>query len=912
MSHRISTDVSSPSTEHHTNFDNIAKILLIGETGSGKSTFINYLYNYFHRGDLNNLKIAIPCKYHPFSTEQLSHHELNIHDNTQSKTNTCTQYRFTDSITHKQYLFLDTPGLSDTHDIEQNEININKIIDAVTQLGNLTTVIIVVNGSISRLTIHLRSVIACINSNIPDIILENVIVLLTNVKKHESTFDLKMLNLHGKVYPFYMQNDAFVSDPQTWKKFIHDELQHDWDYSMNQIKLILQTIDSFKQISINAFIQMKQIRNEIKLIIHQIRLEMIQIQKIQNELSILDIAFKQADQDVIIYHDHTRLHIIEKTKIIDAPYHSTLCTNCNEVCHNNCHLNETKIMGAQIFSQCQVMNYGKCQQCRNHCSYINHYHAKKTIQTTYETLHDILIDLKDKYDQAYENRNNYQEKILTISEIKLLLERTLKLKMNEFKIKTKELLEICSSFNIAQELKYLIEQFKIESNLLENLETKLQNEQLIKTLTKLSHLIEENQEENRRKRPPMQIIYIDESLDHKPTDINHLKTIDLIELHNKTIDHSLIRLILEELHRRAQGKTTDPLSTSNEIMIINKYLEKYNHKTVHDLSYLYHKLQTKINSIIDSNILKIIDVNPELLIENFIVQTLLDEKEKDEDNHQDTSFFETTPQPHSQTRNNSFSQPVYSPPYPTNEPILPPSKSSRINSPLIGFTHVYSAPYPSPDQPSPMPAPPSDYPPINQQNKHQSQPFFRFEDYRYDSSNRRSPTSLIDHQDFMPMPMDNEKRLTNLYNSNIGFSFNNPIEHQRMTPSNEHSSQPDVIPFNSDLFRSLDNSHLLLLYANANLQKNESQKHAIYQELERRCYGEYPMLIKQKKNFFEERIKINEMKTYEELLIAQTAIKQKIRGYLKNDDVTLINDIPLELIIEANVLNQLILSKRRI
>ena len=40
-----------------------------------------------------------------------------------------------------------------------------------------------------------------------------------------------MLNLHGRVYPFYMQNNAFVSDPQTWKKSIHDELQPDWDYS---------------------------------------------------------------------------------------------------------------------------------------------------------------------------------------------------------------------------------------------------------------------------------------------------------------------------------------------------------------------------------------------------------------------------------------------------------------------------------------------------------------------------------------------------------------------------------------------------------------------------------------------------------------------------------------------------------
>ena len=379
------------STEHHTNTDNIAKILLIGDTGSGKSTLINYFYNYLHNGDLNNLKVVIPCKYHPIPTEKYYSDELN---NTQSKTDTCMQYTFTDPTTDKQYLFIDTCGS------EQNEINMNKIIDVITRLGHLTTMMIVINGSISRLNTCLRSIITCLNENIPDMILENVIVILTNVKKHESPFDLKMLNLHGKVYPFYMQNNAFVSDPQTWTKTIQSELENDWNHSMNQIKFVLQTIDSFKQMSINAFIQMRQIRNDIKFIIHQVHLELVQIQKIQYQLSNLDSAKKQADQYILTYQDYTQIQTIETIQLIDAPYHSTLCANCNEVCHNNCQLNETKQYGAQIFARCSVMNNGHCQQCRNHCSYLNHYHAKKTIHVTYETLYDLLADLKDKHEQA--------------------------------------------------------------------------------------------------------------------------------------------------------------------------------------------------------------------------------------------------------------------------------------------------------------------------------------------------------------------------------------------------------------------------------------------------------------------------------------------------------------------------------
>lgn len=114
---------------------NIAKVLVIGETGSGKSTFINYLTNYFRSGSLQNIKVAIPSKYRPIITEQFSHCENNIRDTTQSKTDMCNQYIFIDQkcSTPKQYLFLDTPGLSDTRGAEQDNINMTKIVDAVSR-----------------------------------------------------------------------------------------------------------------------------------------------------------------------------------------------------------------------------------------------------------------------------------------------------------------------------------------------------------------------------------------------------------------------------------------------------------------------------------------------------------------------------------------------------------------------------------------------------------------------------------------------------------------------------------------------------------------------------------------------------------------------------------------------------------
>lgn len=129
------TTTSEMNNTRHLSLDtsNIAKVLVIGETGSGKSTFINYLTNYFRGGSLQNVKVAIPSKYRPIITEQFAHCENNLRDTTQSKTDMCNQYIFIDTASpaQRQYLFLDTPGLSDTRGAEQDNINMNKIIDGV-------------------------------------------------------------------------------------------------------------------------------------------------------------------------------------------------------------------------------------------------------------------------------------------------------------------------------------------------------------------------------------------------------------------------------------------------------------------------------------------------------------------------------------------------------------------------------------------------------------------------------------------------------------------------------------------------------------------------------------------------------------------------------------------------------------
>ena len=866
-----------------------AHVLLIGETGAGKSTFINYLCNYFQQGDLDHLRIAIPSKYHPYPTEQFASNEWNLDDATQSKTNLCTPYTFTERTTGKTYLFLDTPGLSDTRGVEQNEMNVNQIVEAVIRLGRLTTVIIVVNGALNRLSSNLRSVIATLHDHLPDSILNNVIVLLTNVKKHQSTFDLRVLNLHGQVYPFYMQNDAFASDPRTWEASAGRELQLDWNHSMHQIANILQTIDTSAQRSVDSCVKMRNKQYELKGAFHRLRLKIVELQRIQNELACMD---------------GIRHQILEKIEIVDGPSYNMLCAVCNQVCQYDCRGNET---GTQRNGQVSsspfptLMTHGTCQEGHCRCSLANHYQAKTILHRTRETLRDALLALKQQSSQRLSTR----------AELSQILERIFQQGIGDIRHRATKLIHICSSFHFHADFDLFIHQLLVESDFPHDPNIALQNEMIVQRITILSHLIAENQEKLRRKQPSPQIIDRDQSKKQSSIDVTHATTTDLVEFYAKNSDPSLMFSILNELHRRAQGKSTDPLSTPSDITAINRYHGKHKDKTVQELSYVYRQLQKQINEVIQSNILQIVRVPKELLIENLSVQALLEEKEKREIDQPSTTrsfpLVDGWPFPQPDTS-------LMPPPSNRASPHLTAeSKSSSPGSTLIGFSRILSAsasaPYPFSDNMSPMPPLPQHFPTLDAPRSNPTTiPIPRIT-VRDSSAHRKTQGSLNENNRVQSMPMPPPP-------------FSQMPQLQRITPgfqasfTGDHSSIPDVIPpssmydmdqsqsfapSDSEDFDSLSNTRLISMYKEAMVTNNQSERDAVHQELERRCFGLYPQLLKENEDLFREKLQMCQKKPVDKLVADQAALAHNIRMFLENDNVTLINDIPAEMIVEAAV-----------
>ncbi|CAF4064852.1 unnamed protein product [Rotaria sordida] len=277
-------------------------IVIIGETGTGKSTLINYLTNLFYDGSLTNLKIAIPTRYLKSNMSSImpEHHENYLNDITRCKTSQCTKYQF--KIQQVYFNFFDTPGINDTGGYLTDNENLNKIFECIQSFDYLTALVLILNGTQARLTINIKNVLERFHDRIPDIFYSNIILILTNCNSYTVNFEsIKFLN-HPPI--FYMQNSAFSSDPHQWSEQTYEILQHDWNISIQTLNDFIKTLVLLTPISTKSLLDIDNDRNIIRSVLHESRLMIMELQQIEDEL----IALEQASN---IYSENIEKYTME-------------------------------------------------------------------------------------------------------------------------------------------------------------------------------------------------------------------------------------------------------------------------------------------------------------------------------------------------------------------------------------------------------------------------------------------------------------------------------------------------------------------------------------------------------------------------------------------------------------------------
>ncbi|CAH1757105.1 10651_t:CDS:2 [Entrophospora sp. SA101] len=465
----------------------VYKILLVGGTGVGKSTLINAMANFFRGGTLDNLKVVIPTNHLDATEIGFRSSEANSNDQTKSQTTECHTYCFNhpENKAHR-FIFIDTPGLSDTNGVDQDDRNIHAIIDTAIRVGSISAIVVVANGTESRMTATAKNTLVRLANNIPNAIVENnLFLVLTKCTEMSASFSVKdfAADFAEPSETFYVDNQAFCNHPKTW---LNDEdkykrLDSQWKESEKTINDMLIKISRLAPIRTIVFKQMKSLRDDIKC-------EILRTSQVIANIQIMHDLLDGAQKDKKKYENYTKTEEVTISKIVDATNHSTVCithfkTN-NIFCHENCGLNFTPTPGEHPFRDCYCMNdYKVCKKCG--CGPTSHLHKRIKVIKETKKIDKVLEDMKAKYDEHKSKADNYKTKLAD-------LEATANKQYTNIHKYCADLRKVCTRFNFVDELSANIEVIKLDARNIKNVDLREKSEAEIKKLVELVNELSTN------------------------------------------------------------------------------------------------------------------------------------------------------------------------------------------------------------------------------------------------------------------------------------------------------------------------------------------------------------------------------------------------------------------------------------
>ncbi|CAF1333113.1 unnamed protein product [Rotaria sp. Silwood1] len=207
---KLSSQVSAPETFSTSPLspslpilnDDTINILLLGETGVGKSTFINAFANYltfssFEEAESNEPIVIIPVSFimtidDNFEERLVKFGEVdnlnNENFNTlgQSVTQHCKSYVFALSNGDRRRVrIIDTPGFGDTRGLDQDEQNMEHTLQYINNLKHLNAICFLLKPNVSRLNIFFRTCLIQLFSLLAPTARNSIIFCFTNAR---STF----------------------------------------------------------------------------------------------------------------------------------------------------------------------------------------------------------------------------------------------------------------------------------------------------------------------------------------------------------------------------------------------------------------------------------------------------------------------------------------------------------------------------------------------------------------------------------------------------------------------------------------------------------------------------------------------------------------------------------------------------
>ena len=254
---------------------NFLNVLLLGESGVGKSTFVNALANYLVFDTLEEARAHEPVALMPvsyittvgddFKEKLITFGDEDSNEDYkhpgQSVTQHCRSYVFPIDDQTKMRL-IDTPGMGDTRGLDQDDRNMEHILSFINHFSHLNAICILLKPNERRLNVVLRSYFTRLVGFLGEHVRDNIVFCFTNTRSifsvsvNTGPFLKKMLQSHSiKDIPFGKTN-TFCFDSESFRYLIarmkgiefgddeKKEYEESWSTSRNESNRLREYISN--------------------------------------------------------------------------------------------------------------------------------------------------------------------------------------------------------------------------------------------------------------------------------------------------------------------------------------------------------------------------------------------------------------------------------------------------------------------------------------------------------------------------------------------------------------------------------------------------------------------------------------------------------------------------------------------
>ena len=369
---------------------NLKKVIVMGETGSGKSTFINAFINYAVGVEMED----------PFRFKLVVDEDDTADDQTVSQTSEISGYLIEDTLLDFPMLIWDTPGFGDTRGIERDE-EIKKQINELLKLEDVChAVCFVVKASANRLTKTQKYIIDRVLLFFGKEAQENIYVLVTFTDGSRPDV-LHALEKYNN-FPFaedrwFAFNNGSLFKPASERKRYFKTYWKGNHNNMGRLFHKIQEIRPFSLTSTKEVIALREdLAQNLNAIATQVSATAYRKEKREEDLKFLESHFETVN-NIGISKDN-----LSQTRIL-KPATSTQNTICKK-CKSNCHIG----CGRMEIPFCDKVNlHLKCIICD--CGLIHHHKVFYKYEVFNETNEGINEPEDGEYKDILKARASFRQ-----------------------------------------------------------------------------------------------------------------------------------------------------------------------------------------------------------------------------------------------------------------------------------------------------------------------------------------------------------------------------------------------------------------------------------------------------------------------------------------------------------------------